>query len=86
MPYKAYFNTETKEYEMLIETVNKTQSDNVEIHGCTARVGDTGLPGVDSANLGVRRQAQARIQRMRRRHQRAALSGQGPTGWVARMF
>lgn len=71
---------------MLSETLRDMQTDTVEIHPCTKPVGKTGLPGIDSANLGAHRQAQARMQRMRRRHQRAALSGQGPTGWVARMF
>lgn len=71
---------------MLIETVNKTQSDDVEIHNCAALVGDTGLPGTDSANLGARRLAKSRIQRMRRRQQHSPSFGHGPSGWVARMF
>lgn len=71
---------------MLIETLNRTQANDVEIHSCAALVGDTGLPGTDSANLGARRLARTRIQRMRRRHQRSASFGRGPSGWVARMF
>lgn len=71
---------------MLIETLNKTQSDNIELHDCTALVGDTGLPGTDSANLGARRLARTRIQRMRRRQQRSATSGHNSGGWVARMI
>ncbi len=71
---------------MLTETLKETQSGKIEIHDCAAQVGDTGIPGTDSANLGARRLAKTRIQRMRRRHQRSASFGRGPTGWVARMF
>lgn len=71
---------------MIYETLKETQSAPIEVHPCADRVSETGLSVSDSANLGVRRLAKARMQRMRRRSLRSALSGRGPTGWVARML
>ena len=70
---------------MLNEILKKVQTDNVEIYDSNVHVGNTGMPATDSANLGIRRQAQARTQRMRRRHQRAMSSFSRPLGWTARM-
>lgn len=70
---------------MLNESLKQVQTDNVEISDSNLQIGDTGMPATDSANLGIRRQAQARTQRMRRRHERAMTSFSRPTGWVARM-
>lgn len=71
---------------MLNETLKEMQSGKIEIHDCAAGVGNTGLPGTDSANLGARRLARTRIQRMRRRQQRSASFARSSGGWVARML
>ena len=69
---------------MLNEYLNKVQPECVEIQDCKARVSVTGIESADSANLGARRLAKARIQRMRRRQQRSFSASNRPMGWVAR--
>ena len=70
---------------MLTEKLNRLQHSSTEIRDCNVRVGDTGIAFENSANLGTRRLAKERFQRMRRRHQRMSFSASAPTGWVARM-
>lgn len=70
---------------MLNETLNKVQSNEVEILAPRALVIDTGIANEASANFGVAEQAKQRLQRMRRRHQRARSLGNIASGWVARM-
>jgi len=70
---------------MLNEYLSKVQSENVEIRDCGAHVGSTGIAQKQSANQGATRLAKLRLQRMRRRQQRSALSGSVARGWVARI-
>lgn len=71
---------------MLNEYLNKEQSQRVEILDCNVQVGDTGMPSVDSLNLGPKRLAKQRAQRMRRRNDRASFSVNARLGWATRMF
>lgn len=66
--------------------LKKDQSQSVEVVECTAHVGATGFPADDSANLGPKRLAKQRIQRMRRRHERAYFGGNARLGWATRML
>lgn len=70
---------------MLNHSLKKTQPGSVEIRDCAGPVKETGFPPSDSANLGVRRLAKTRAQRMRRRSLRAT-TGFSAGGWVARML
>ena len=70
---------------MLNKIVTEMPSDGLEIRGWDLRVGDTGISAGESANFGPKRLAKQRLQRMRRRHQRAQSSRNGTTGWVTRM-
>lgn len=81
------FNSDRKEMEtvMLNENLNIDQSPSVTIHDRSPPVADTGIADKASANLGARRLARQRFQRMRRRNQRASFARGGATGWVARM-
>jgi hypothetical protein len=69
---------------MLNQYLKTGQTDRVDIRDCSARVGNTGIGNEQSANFGANRINTSRIQRMRRRYQRSALSGNLPRGWVAR--
>ena len=71
---------------MLNECLKQDQSQTVEILDCNARVGNTGMPSEDSVNLGPRRLAKQRTQRMRRRHDRALFAGKSSLGWATRMI
>jgi hypothetical protein len=71
---------------MLNECLKKDQSKEIDIRNCSGHVGNTGIAPEDSANLGPRRLAKQRFQRMRRRHERSAFSASAPTGWMARML
>lgn len=82
--YEKNGDLKGKELVMLNEILKKVQSDSVSIRTDKVRISDTGI-AEDSANLGPRRLARQRFQRMRRRHQRAASSAYPATGWVARI-
>ena len=71
---------------MLNECLKKDQSQTVDILDCNAHVGDTGMPAEDSVNLGPRRLAKQRLQRMRRRHDRALIAGTTSLGWATRVI
>lgn len=68
---------------MLNETLKKVQSEDVPVRSSNVRIGNT-LIAEESANLGTRRLAKARFQRMRRRHEHATRSAYPASGWVAR--
>lgn len=70
---------------MLNNVVTKVKSNELEIQGWDLYVGDTGISAGESANLGPKRLAKQRLQRMRRRHQRAQSSRNVTSGWVTRM-
>ena len=69
---------------MLNEYLKEVQAETVKVRNCGARVTDTGIESTDSANLGARRLAKTRVQRMRRRQQRVLSAANRPMGWVAR--
>ena len=71
---------------MLNECLKKDASQNVEILDYKVQIGETGIPAEDSLNLGPRRIAKQRVQRMRRRHDRALSTGYSRLGWAARMM
>ena len=71
---------------MLNECLKNDQSQTVEIVDCNARIGNTGMPNENSVNLGPKRLAKQRIQRMRRRHDRALITAKSGIGWTARMI
>ena len=71
---------------MLNECLKKESTDSVGIRDCRVRVGDTGMPSTDSLNLGPKRLAKERHQRMRRRHDRALFQSNSRLGWATRMM
>lgn len=71
---------------MLNEYLKNDQSQCVEIKDCNVRVGATGMPSTDSVNLGPKRLAKQRVQRMRRRHDRALFTSNARLGWATRMI
>ena len=71
---------------MLNEYLRKDESHAVDIMDCNVQIGDTGIAPVDSVNLGPKRLAKQRFQRMRRRQDRALFSGNGRLGWATRMM
>ncbi len=70
---------------MLNNIVTKVKSNELDIQGWDLRVGDTGISAAHSANLGPKRLAKQRLQRMRRRHERAQWSRNVAMGWITRM-
>ena len=71
---------------MLNECLYKDTSESVAIMDCNVQVGDTGIPAEDSINLGPKRLAKQRVQRMRRRNDRSVFSGNSRLGWATRML
>ena len=71
---------------MLNENLKQDQSQTVEIMDCNVHVGDTGIPSEDSVNLGPKRIAKERVQRMRRRNNHSLFSGNSRLGWATRMM
>ena len=71
---------------MLNECLKTEVTQSVDLVDCNAQVGDTGMPSADSANLGPKRLAKQRVQRMRRRHNPAFTAPSSRLGWSARML
>lgn len=71
---------------MLNECLKNEQSQSVEIMDCNVQVCDTGIPVQDSLNLGPKRLAKQRVQRMRRSHNRSVFAGNARLGWATKML
>jgi hypothetical protein len=70
---------------MLNEYLKKAQPESFEIRKIAAPVGNTGITQDGSANFDATAVAKLRFQRMRRRLERASVSGASSIGWMARM-
>lgn len=71
---------------MLNEYLRNDQAESVDIVDCDVQVCNTGISAEDSVNLGPKRLAKQRNQRMRRRHDRSLFSGISSRGWATRMM